>query len=116
MKSHLSPARQQLLEIIHSLGFGVIEGLVIADGEPCFDPSPKILQDIKIGVVDPGPRPEETHRDFTLKSRMVELFEHFDRLNCSKVNIEVKHAQPFRIVAEYDPGATGVQVQHVSPR
>lgn len=106
MKSHLSPARQQLLGIIQSLGFGVIEELTIINGEPCFASAPKILQDIKIGSSEVAPRADDANRDFALKSRVVELFGHLDRLDAVKVTIEVKHSSPFRIVVEHNPQAT----------
>jgi hypothetical protein len=101
MKSHLSPARQQLLEIIQSLGFGVIEELTIINGEPCFVPAPKILRDIKIGAAEIAPKADGADRDFALKSRLVELFGHLDRLDAVKVTIEVKHSSPFRLVVEH---------------
>jgi hypothetical protein len=105
MKSHLSPARQKLLEIIQSLGFGVIEELTIVNGEPCFDDSLRVLRDIKIGA-EPAARPETEQQDFVLKHRIIELFEHLDQLGSAKVTIEVKHSSPFRIVAEHSPAQT----------
>jgi hypothetical protein len=103
MKSHLSPARQTLLEIIDSLGFGVIENLAIVRGDPYFDPLPKILQDIKIGT-DAAPQTERSNDDFVLKSKIVELFQHLDQLDRVRVTIEIKHSQPFRIVVERTAG------------
>jgi hypothetical protein len=98
MNSHLSPARSRLREIIQSLGFGSIE-LRIEAGEPCFDVPPRVLRDIKIGSAAGGSR--ETERpDFALQSKMVELFEYIDQLGTAAITIEVKHSQPFRIVAE----------------
>jgi hypothetical protein len=104
MYSQISPARQRLVEIIESLGFGAIE-LDVAHSEPSFDPPPKILQDIKIGGGS-EPRTESVHRDFTLTSKMVEMFEHLDRLTSANVKIEVKHSQPFRLTIE----RTGQQI------
>ena len=104
MKSHLSPARRKLLEIIDSLGFGTIKDLSIRNGEPCFDPFPRILHDIKIGA-DPAAQPEITNGDFVLKSRIVELFEHLDRIECSTITIEIKHSSPFRLVIEQNSPA-----------
>lgn len=98
MFSKLSPPRQRLVEIIQSLGFGVIDLDVIA-GEPCFEPPPKVVQDIKIGGNSES-RGESVRRDFALTSKMVELFEHIDRLTRARVVIEVKHAQPFRLTVE----------------
>ena len=97
--SLISPARQKLVKTIQSLGFGVID-LEIANGEPCVLPPPKILQDIKIGG-DSLCRTESLERDFVLTSRMLELFEHLDRLRHGKIKIEVKHSQPFRLTVEH---------------
>jgi hypothetical protein len=101
-RSHLSPARKRLLEIIDSLGFGVIDGLNIVDGEPCFDSPLKVFEDIKIGCVTPAPQTLGSDRDFALKSRVVELFEHFDRIGCAKIKLEIKHSAAFRVVVERD--------------
>jgi hypothetical protein len=100
MKSHLSPARQKLLEIIQSLGFGTIEELSIVNGEPCFGDFPRILRDIKLGAESES-RSGTAHEDFALKSRIIELFGHLDQLGSAKVKIEVKHSSAFRIVVEH---------------
>jgi len=100
MSSHLSPARFKLLEILRCLGFGVIEDLAIVNGEPCFDPFPRILEDIKIGSESES-RPSTKSGAFALTSRMIELLDHLDRLGSGKVRIEVKHSQAFRIVVEH---------------
>lgn len=99
-KSALSPARRRLLETMQLVGFGRIENLSIRQGEPCFNPAPKIIQEIKIGGEN-GPRPELTLSDFALKTQVTELFAH---LNCvadgTVAAIEVKHGLPFRLVVE----------------
>ena len=99
MNSHLSPRRSKLRGIIQSLVFGSIEGLRIDRGEPCFDVPPRILRDIKIGTAPMAP-PDPANQDFLLQNRMVELFQYLDQLGSTTVTIEVKHSQPFRIVAE----------------
>lgn len=103
MKSDLSAAGVQLLEIIDSLGFGVIEELVIRDGEPCFHPAPRVLKDIKIGYLETGAREGVRDRDFALKNGVIQLFEHLSPLRSARVTIEVKHSLPFRIVVESVP-------------
>jgi hypothetical protein len=99
MNSHLTPKRSKLRRIIQSLVFGSIEGLRIDGGEPCFDVPPRILRDIKIGSAPVAP-PNLEHQDFLLQNKMVELFQYLEQLGSATVTIEVKHSQPFRIVAE----------------
>ncbi|MGA2186553.1 MAG: hypothetical protein ABSH47_26350 [Bryobacteraceae bacterium] len=87
--------------------YGRIDGLVILDGEPVFDPMPRIIRDIKLGGED-GPRPESNHADFLLKSQVIELFDHLTEIrNGSIESIEVKHGLPFRLVVEQSTQRTG---------
>jgi hypothetical protein len=99
MNSRLTPKRSKLRGIIQSLAFGSIEGLRIECGEPCFEIPPRILRDIKIGSAPTAP-PDQQNQDFLLQNKMLELFECLDQLGSTTVTIEVKHSQPFRIVAE----------------
>jgi hypothetical protein len=99
MNSHLTPRRSKLRGIIQSLVFGSIEGLRIDRGEPSFEVPPRILRDIKIGTAPAAP-PDQQNRDFLLQNKMLELFQYLDQLGSATVTIEVKHSQPFRIVAE----------------
>jgi hypothetical protein len=80
------------------VGFGRID-IKIHGGEPCFNPAPKITQEIKLGAEN-GPRPELTHDDFVLRSQVCELFTHLSHLGDGPVAIEVKHGLPFRLVIE----------------
>lgn len=104
-KSALSPNRQRLVDAMQQLNFGRIEGLVIRDGEPTFSPAPRLIQDIKIGSADNGPRPELGREDFALKASVIELFEHFDRLcDGTIVVVEVRYGLPFRVIVERSCG------------
>jgi len=97
-KADLSPRRVGLLELMQSINFGRIEGLVVRDGEPVLDPRPRIVREVKFGG-DNGPRPELGAGDFVLKAQVVELFGFFDRLQDGVVElIEVKHGLPFRMM------------------
>ena len=99
-KSSLSAPRRRLLEAMQRLNFGRIEGLEIRNGEPVFQPAPRIVQDIKIGGEN-GPRPELTIEDFALKSSVIELFDHLARLGDGTLeSIEIKYGMPFRLVVE----------------
>ena len=97
-KSSLSPSRRRTVEVIEALGFGVIEHLWIRGGLPCFDPEPRIVQEIKFGS-EPG-RPDLSEADLTLKKAFESLFDQLSRLPDSVVDIEVRHSAPFRLVLE----------------
>ena len=99
-KASLSAPRRRLLETMQRLNFGRIEDLEIRNGDPVFNPAPRIMQDIKLGGEN-GPRPELIASDFVLKSQVAEFFDHLSRLgNGSVETIEVKHGLPFKLVIE----------------
>src|SRR5262245_6535331 len=75
-KSTLSVAQKRLIETMQSLNFGRIEGLKVRHGDPVFQPGPRVVQDIRIGRGENGPRPELAREDFALKSQVVEMFDH----------------------------------------
>lgn len=99
-KGSLSAPRRRLLEIMQRLNFGRVDDLEIRNGDPVFNPVPRIVQDIKLGGEN-GPRPEIDSADFVLKTQVAEFFDHLSRLgNGSVESIEVKHGLPFRLVIE----------------
>jgi len=99
-KSSLSPRRRCLLELLQRVNFGRLESLVVADGEPVFDPPPRIVREIKFGGEN-GPRPEAPIEDFELKAQVVELFRHIDELQDGVIGVlEIKHGLPFRMAVE----------------
>lgn len=99
-KTSLSAPRRRLLETMQRLNFGRIEDLEIRNGEPMFNPAPRVVQDIKLGGEN-GPRPELGTADFALKSQVAEFFEYLSRLGDGSVEIiEVKHGLPFKLVIE----------------
>jgi hypothetical protein len=99
-KASLTAPRRRLLESMQRLNFGRIEGLEIRNGEPVFQPAPRIIQDIKIGGEN-GPRPELNIDDFALKSAVIELFDHLSRIGDGTLeSIEVKYGMPFKLVVE----------------
>jgi hypothetical protein len=100
-KAALSPNRRRLVEAMQVLNFGRIEQLQIRAGEPVFTPAPRLIQDIKIGSADGGPRPELAREDFPLKASVLELFDHLDRIRDGTVAVvEVRYGLPFRVVVE----------------
>lgn len=97
-KSSLSTPRKWVLEKMQRINYGRIEGLTIRDGEPVFNPPPRIVKDVKLGAPDSGPRPELDTDDFALKREHIELFESFRRLGNGMIEcIEIKAGLPFRL-------------------
>jgi hypothetical protein len=99
-KSSLGPVQRQVVEIIEVLGFGVIEGLLIRNGLPCYEPEPVIVQVIKLNsepLKQPAPY---DHANLTLKREFVSLFDQLGRLQDAVVDIEVRHGAPFKLVAK----------------
>jgi len=96
----LSPARERLLRLMQAINFGWIEDLAVHDGEPNFDPPPRVVRKVKIGA-DNGPRQEMGSADFALRREVVELFEHLEHVGNGVVRcIEVKYGMPFTVDIE----------------
>jgi hypothetical protein len=98
-KGSLSLGQRRTLAIMQELGFGRIEGLSIHDGQPSYDPAPRIVQEIKLGS-EPEYRPDHNDADLTLKREFESLFNQLSRLRDGIVDIEVRHSAPFRLVLE----------------
>jgi hypothetical protein len=76
-KAALSPARRRLVELLQQLNFGRVEGLSFLDGDPIFDPPPRLVREVKF----------------------VELFQYFDEIGDGTIDVlEIKHGLPFRMV------------------
>ncbi len=97
-KSSLSPGRKRLLEIMQGLNFGRLESVTLRAGEPCFDPLPSVVREIKFGA-DNGPRHELRFDDFLLKKQVLEFLAYLDHLGDGTIDlIEIKHGLPFRMI------------------
>jgi len=94
----LTPGQRQVVEIIEALGFGTIQGLSIRDGQPCYDPAPKILKSIKLG--SPPERPRASSDTDTLKKEFANLFDCLSGLCDGTVDIEVQHGLPLRLIVQ----------------
>jgi hypothetical protein len=97
-KRDLEAGQRRIVEIIELIGFGSIHGLLIREGQPCYDPAPRILQSIKLSAK----QEHELARGNadTLKKEFESLFEHLSRLRHAIVDIEVQHGVPFRVIVE----------------
>lgn len=100
-KAALSPARRRLVELLQHVNFGRLEDLNVLEGDPVYDPPPRVVREIKFGG-DNNPRAETAAADFALKSQVVELMQCLDRIGDGIIDVlEVKHGLPFRMsVAE----------------
>ncbi|HVY93308.1 MAG TPA: hypothetical protein VHA14_11185 [Bryobacteraceae bacterium] len=99
----LSPAKQRLLRLFQTINFGRIEELEIRNGEPEFNPPPRLFVELKLDAAD-GSRPESRLNRFPLRSQVERFFDQISRLNDGAVEvIEVRHGLPFRMVIEAMP-------------
>lgn len=95
----LTPGQRRTQEIIEKLGFGVIAGLTIHAGQPCFSKPHRILQQVRIGS-ELRHHPDRKSADFTLTKEFDSLFDQLSQLRDGVVDIEIRHSRPFRLVQE----------------
>jgi len=96
----LSPSSRRLVRLMQRINFGCIKELTIRQGEPCFDPLPRVYRDVKFGA-DNTQRPELDLSVFVLKKQVIELFSEFSELRDGVVLwLEVRHGLPFRMRVE----------------
>ncbi|MGD9791229.1 MAG: hypothetical protein AB7Q00_09315 [Phycisphaerales bacterium] len=92
----LRPGARRLVELMQQIGFGRIEHLHVAGGEPVFEPAPKVIREVKFDR-EPGQHPADRPPDFALKRAVVELLAELRQLDDAAVTIEVRHGLPFRL-------------------
>jgi hypothetical protein len=96
-KSGLSAARRRLVELFQRINFGRVKNLTVRNGEPTFDPPPRVVTEVKFAAEN-GPRSERCAGDFALKAQVIELFAAFDSLGDGVIDvIEVKNGLPFKM-------------------
>jgi hypothetical protein len=99
----LSAPQQRLVSLFQTINFGRIEELEIRNGEPRFNPAPRVLVELKLDR-DDGPRPERSLEQFQLLGQVVRFFDQLARLGDGTIEcIEVRHGLPFRMVVEASP-------------
>lgn len=97
---HLHPMQRCILDICRWVGFGFIEGQVVEDGLPIFEPMPRIVRQVKLGSTS-GETRQPTETDFELKVEMVALLKELENLGSGVIQrIDVRHGVPFRVVME----------------
>ena len=100
-KSSLTPALARLIELLQSLNFGRVEALTIRNGQPVFDPPPRVVQKLKMGA-DNAPRNEISYADFRLKDGVIELLDVISRLGNGEIrSIEVRCGLPVSVEVEW---------------
>jgi len=98
----LSPARKRLVRLMQQISFGRIEGLEIRDGEPVFEPKPRVIREVKFGHRD-DPRRERDLDDFALKEQVLDMFKQIEAVGWGMIaSLEVKAGLPFLMRVEDD--------------
>jgi len=106
----LPPAREHLVRLMQEINFGEIKGLIFQEGEPIFNPPPRILRNIKFGGEN-KPRPETTKQDFILKAKICDLFAHLEILGSGTINsLKIKEGLPVVMTIEEDADKHGSQL------
>jgi hypothetical protein len=83
---------------MQELNFARIENLRVRDGEPVFDPAPRVIREVKFGAEN-APRLELAKVNFLLKAQLIDLFHHLDELGNATIELlEIKHGLPFRML------------------
>jgi hypothetical protein len=99
-KTDLTKNQRRLVEWMQRLNFGRIENLPVRNGEPVFDPPPRVIREVKFGGEN-RPRPETAKPDFCLKAEVVDLFEHLKEVGDGVITrLEIQRGLPFRMAIE----------------
>jgi hypothetical protein len=94
----LSVSHRRLVDLCSRIGFGRIEHLAVSNGEPQFEPQPRIITEVKLGADSSA---KEYGADFSLKPAVVDLFQRIDHLGNGSIRcLEIRHGLPFRIEIE----------------
>ena len=108
-KSVLSESQSRLVELLQRLNFGRVESLHVRNGEPVFDPAPRVIQKLKMGGEN-GPRPESALRDFLLKHQTIEMLQAIADLGEGEIlALEVKNGLCFSLEIEHKESGAGAQ-------
>jgi hypothetical protein len=107
-KSSLSAAQTQLVELLQAVNFGRVEALQVNQGQPSFDPPPRVIQKLKFGGEN-GSRAEFGYADFRLKHGVVELLELISSIKKGEIrSIEIRFGLPCTVELEWQHHASPV--------
>ena len=99
----LTPDRRKLVRLMQEIDFGKVHHLLVRQGQPVFEPPPRIVREIKLHGASDVPARRAT-RGFALKAPLVNLFQYLDEVcNGTVLAIEVRHGLPFRLALEHVP-------------
>lgn len=98
--SAVPPERKRLIGAMQKYPYSKIENLAVANGNPVFGPTTRLIAETKLGGGD-GARPEANLADFVLKREHVELFRQLDEIGSGVILVlEVRAGLPFRMIRE----------------
>jgi hypothetical protein len=101
-KSSLSAAQAQLVQLLQAVNFGRVEALQVTQGQPSFDPPPRVIQKLKFGGGENGPRTEFGYSDFRLKHGVIELLELISNIEKGEIrSIEIRFGLPCTVELEW---------------
>jgi hypothetical protein len=93
-RTSLTEPEKRLARIFHRIQFGRIEGMLFRDGEPAFDPLPRIFRKIKLGAGD-NIGTADYSEDSLLRPQEVDLFNRLRKLEDGKLDfLEVHNGLP----------------------
>jgi hypothetical protein len=106
LKSCLLREEAQLVELLQSVNFGRVEALRVRGGVPILEPSPRIVQTLKMGGGQNGPREEASLPDYWLKQPIVELLQTIRHIGDGEIlAIDVRYGLPFTVEIERSPAS-----------
>ena len=101
-KSNLSKPKAQLVELMQRLNYGYLEGLTVRNGEPIFDPPPRVVRQVRF-CRENRPRQEIGKSDFILKAEVRDLFAHMEAMGDGVIEcLEIQRGLPFKMTIEED--------------
>ena len=95
----LSPPERKLLSACQQVRFGSLFGLVISDGQPVFDPPPRMRRSLRLNEKSIFPQPKPT--SFALKDKHRLLIQVIREMESGTIDkIEVRDGLPEVICIE----------------
>jgi hypothetical protein len=99
-KRDLLAARRRVVEICQEIGFGRIDGMIIRDRQPEWQPAPRIIRGILL-CRDDARRQVYPRHDCALKWHFLALFRQIDGIEgTATVSITVQDGLPIRLTIE----------------
>jgi hypothetical protein len=99
-KAGLSANCRRLVETIEQLGYGRIEGIRFAEGEPEWSPPPRVIREVKLHDQH-TPRYPQQHGNYELKAQFLALVRHMEDAGEGVIRtLEVKDGLPFKACTE----------------